>query len=128
MPAKANNTKPAGKVISVQGPVVDVKFLKAEEVPSVFGVIKTHTIDNEEIVLEVAEHLPDNTARCIAINSTINLQRSAEAYVEGGSIEIQTGEGLYGRIINVLGQPIDDKKEDLKCRERFPIRKKDNSL
>ena len=125
MSAKANNAKPIGKVVSVQGPVVDVRFRSPEDVPNVFGVIKTHTIEDEEVVLEVAEHLPDNTARCIAINSTINLQRNVDAHVVGSCVEIQAGEGLYGRIINVLGQPIDDKKELLKCQERFPIRKKE---
>ncbi len=116
--------KIAGKVISVQGPVVDVKFSKQEEVPNIFSVLATHTVDNEEVTLEVAEHLPGNIARCIAINSTINLQRNAPAYVTGTSIRIPAGEALYSRIINTLGQPI-DKKGPIDSFETLPIRKQD---
>lgn len=123
MAAKVKDKKVIGKIISVQGPVVDVKFQSVDDVPSVFAVLKTFTIDNEVIVLEVAEHLPGNIARCIAINSTINLQRNADASVEGSSIEIRVGEELYGRIINVLGEPIDEKKP-LTSNDIVPIRKK----
>jgi len=111
-----------GKVTSVQGPVVDIKFPNPEDVPNILSVITTYTVNKEEVVLEVAEHLPGNIARCIAINSTINLQRNAQAYVTGSSIQIPTGEALYGRIINVLGQPIDNKG-NIECFEKLPIRK-----
>ncbi|MFC1666918.1 F0F1 ATP synthase subunit beta [Candidatus Omnitrophota bacterium] len=117
-----NNVMPIGHVVSVQGPVVDVKFSKSEDVPGIFGVIATQTVDKEKIVLEVAEHLPGNIARCISINSTINLQRNAQASVTGGSIEIPAGEALYGRLVNMLGEPIDEKG-DIKSLETFPIRK-----
>jgi len=113
-----------GKVISVQGPVVDVKFLNPEDVPNIYSVIQTKTIDNEDVILEVAEHLPGNVARCIAINSTINIQRNQDAEVMGNSIQIPAGDALYGRIINILGQPI-DQKGDVKTVEKLPIRKKD---
>jgi len=118
---KANSI---GKVVSVQGPVVDVKFSTAEDVPNIFSVIITKTVAQEEVVLEVAEHLPGGIARSIAINSTINLQRNAEAIVSGTSIQIPAGEALYGRIINMLGQPI-DQKGDINCLEKIPIRKKE---
>src|SRR4030042_1795373 len=93
----------AGRVIAVQGPVVDVKFTKTEDVPGILSVLKTHTVDKEEVILEVAEHLPGNIARCISINSTINIKRSEEAVVTDSSIRIPTGDNLYGRIINILG-------------------------
>ena len=121
MPA-ANGVKVKGRVVSVQGPVVDVKFASAEEVPNMFSVIETHTVDKEEVIMEVAEHLPGNIARCIAINSTINLQRNQEAIVAGSSIRICPGEVLYGRIINMLGQPIDGKGP-ITHTEMLPIRK-----
>ncbi|MBN1872374.1 MAG: F0F1 ATP synthase subunit beta [Candidatus Omnitrophica bacterium] len=116
------NAKVVGKIVSVQGPVVDVKFTSALEVPNIFSVIYTKTVDGEDVILEVSEHLPGNIARCIAINSTINLQRSAAATVMGSSISIPTGEGLYGRIINMLGQPIDNKG-DISAFEKLSIRK-----
>ena len=122
MPWHNNNVKSIGHVISVQGPVVDVKFSNPEDVPSVFNVINTQTVDKDEIVLEVAEHLPNNIARCIAINSTINLQRNAEARATGGAIQIPAGEALYGRLINMLGHPI-DQKGAISSIEKLPIRK-----
>ncbi len=111
-----------GRVVSVQGPVVDIKFPGAEEVPNIFSVIHTQTVDGNTIVLEVAEHLTGNIARCIAINSTINLQRDQDAYVAGSSIQIPAGDALYGRIINMLGEPIDQKGEIVSL-EKFNIRK-----
>ncbi|MBI3602544.1 MAG: F0F1 ATP synthase subunit beta [Candidatus Omnitrophica bacterium] len=113
-----------GHIVSVQGPVVDVKFANAEEVPGIFSVLTTYTVDKEEVILEVAEHLSGYIARCIAINSTINLQRNTEVKVSGNTIQIPVGEALYGRIINMLGQPIDQKGE-IVSQEKFPIRKKD---
>lgn len=125
MPAHTENEKQVfGRVVAVQGPVVDIKFDRPEDVPNIFSVINTATIDKEEVVLEVAEHMPGNLARCIAINSTINIQRNEKAAVFGDSIQIPEGPALYGRIINVLGQPIDNKGE-IKTREKVPIRKKE---
>lgn len=111
-----------GKIISVQGPVVDVKFSEASDVPNIFTVMSTHTVDNAEVVLEVAEHVPGNIARCIAINSTTNLQRNQQADIIGDAIQVPTGDALYGRIINILGQPIDQKGE-VKTSEMVSIRK-----
>lgn len=111
-----------GRVVAVQGPVVDVKFSRSEDVPNIFSVIKTFTVDEQLVVLEVAEHLPGNTARCIAINSTINLQREAEAFVSDEAVKIPAGEGLYGRLINVIGEPIDQKGQ-INCLEKVSIRR-----
>ena len=116
-------SKTTGRVISVQGPVVDVKFLRPEDVPNIYNIISTKTTDEDDITLEVAEHLPGNVARCISINSTINLQRNQEAYVTGTSIRIPVGDVLYGRIINMLGQPIDNKG-DIHSLDMLPIRTK----
>jgi len=119
-----DKAKNIGHVIAVQGPVVDVKFDSLADVPNIFDVILTHTVTKEDITLEVAEHLAGNIARCIAINSTINLQRNQEAISTGKPIEIPAGDVLYGRIINMLGQPIDNKPLP-DTLERFPIRRKD---
>ncbi|MFH0827392.1 MAG: F0F1 ATP synthase subunit beta [Candidatus Omnitrophota bacterium] len=124
MPTNNQTTKPKGKVVSVQGPVVDVKFPTADDVPNIFTVLHTKTWEEEEVVLEVAEHIPGNIARCIAINSTINLQRNQEVEIFGSHIEIPAGDKLYGRILNVLGEPIDQKGE-LTYQEKLPIRKED---
>ena len=118
----SDKAKIIGKVVAVQGPVVDVKFETQQEVPNVFGLITTYTIDKEEVFLEVAEHLPGNIARCIAIHSTINIPRFAKAYNLGKPIEIPVGDAMYGRLVNVLGHPI-DKGGEIKSDETMPIRK-----
>lgn len=122
MAKNKKNTKTTGRVISIQGPVIDVKFLSQEDVPSIFGLITTHTVDREEVFMEVSEHMPGNIARCISINSTIDIVRNQEAYYSGKTIEIPVGDGMYGRLVNVLGQPI-DKKGEIKCTEKMPIRR-----
>lgn len=96
-----------GKILSVQGPVVDVKFATLHDVPDIYNVILVKAIDGREITLEVAEHLPDNVARCIAIQATVNLQRYATARPTGKSVEIPVGDCLYARVINCIGDPID---------------------
>ncbi len=121
---KFDNKEKLGFVIAVQGPIVDVKFLKQEYVPDIFNVLTLKNIDGENVVLEVSEHMTGNIARCIAIHSTINLQRNTKVYSTGTSIEIPDGDSMYGRIVNVLGEPI-DQKGDIKSDEKFSIRKTD---
>ncbi|HNQ51522.1 MAG TPA: F0F1 ATP synthase subunit beta, partial [Candidatus Omnitrophota bacterium] len=110
-----------GSIVTVQGPVVDVKFESDEYIPAIFENLNAKTVDGKRVVLEVAEHLPGNIARCIAINSTFNLQRNTVAVPAGETIAIPAGDSLYGRIINVWGDPI-DQKGDLPPGERLPIR------
>jgi len=122
MTSKPLQNGPMGRVVAVQGPVVDVKFAHAQDVPNVFDVIETATAMQQSIVLEVAEHLPGNLARCIAMTSTMNLQRNAAARPTGGGVMIPVGHALYGRIINVLGQPI-DRRGELPQDDLRPIRR-----
>ena len=117
-------SKAKGKIIAVQGPVVDVKFVSADDVPNVYAMLLTHTIEGIDVFLEVAEHLPGNVARCISINSTTNIQRNTEAVFYGASIQIPVGDGLYGRLINVVGQPI-DQGGPIPHQEKSSIRKTD---
>lgn len=116
----------AGRVVAVQGPVVDVKFSMAKGLPNIFSVIEAKTIEDKIVTLEVVEHREGNIARCLAINSTLNLQRDAEAQVKGDSIYIPVGEKLNSRVINALGEPIDQKgaiasKESLPSRNQQSI-------
>ncbi len=116
------NGRLAGKVVGVQGPVVDVRFENVLDVPDVYHVIETETLDGRRLTLEVAEHLPGNIARCIAIQSTMNLQRHAPARSTGRPIEIPVGDGLYSRVINAIGEPL-DKQGAIQCDEKRPIRR-----
>ncbi|MFC1658526.1 F0F1 ATP synthase subunit beta [Candidatus Omnitrophota bacterium] len=117
-----NKGQDVGHVVSVQGPVVDVRFSSVENIPNILDNINTQTVDGRRVVLEVAEHLPGNIARCIAVNSTFNLQRNSVTRNTGEPIQIPPGDTLYGRIINVWGEPIDQKGE-LPAGERIPIRR-----
>jgi F-type H+-transporting ATPase subunit beta len=120
-----NGEKPKekkGRVVAVQGPVVDVKFEKVEDMPDLHETIVTKSFDKREITLLVAEHVEGNIARCVALNSTLNLQRNAVAVALGTPIMIPVGDELFGRIINVMGQPIDGKGP-IVTSQRAPIHK-----
>ena len=118
----ANKTdKISGYIISVQGPVVDVQCVSADDVPNIHSVLRTKTVDDREVILEVAEHQTGNIARCISINSTLNLQYKTPVYFKGASIEIPAGEDIFSRIVNVMGDPI-DQKGPTTVKETFPIR------
>ena len=110
-----------GWIVGVQGPVVDVKFSSTDQIPNIYEVLETSTHDGKRLVLEVAEHLPGDIARCIGMSSTLNLQRSTPVKRAGFSIEIPVGEACYGRIMNVLGEPI-DRQGPIVTKEKRPIR------
>jgi len=96
-----------GKVVAVQGPVVDVIFTSSEEMPDLYEIVRAKTFDKKEIKLLAAEHLEGNIARCIALSSTQNLQRNSTAISDGQPLTIPVGRELFGRIINCMGDPID---------------------
>jgi len=116
-----------GRVVSVQGPVVDVKFQNEEDVPNMYEVIETKSFDGRRIVLEVAEHLENNVARCIALAATLNLQYNAIATPLGTPLRVPVGNEMFGRIVNVLGEPI-DRKGEIACKETSLIRKSISSI
>jgi F-type H+-transporting ATPase subunit beta len=109
MTETATKTGKKGRVVAVQGPVVDVRFDVVEDMPDLHETVLTRTFDKREVTLLVAEHLEGNIARCVALTSTLNLQRNAPATSTGGALRIPVGEELFGRIVNVMGQPIDGK-------------------
>jgi F-type H+-transporting ATPase subunit beta len=109
MTDSAEIKRKTGRVTAVQGPVVDVRFATVEEMPDLHEAILTHTFDKKDVTLLVAEHLEGNIARCVALSSTLNLQRNAAAQSTGHPLEVPIGDELFGRIVNVMGQPIDGK-------------------
>lgn len=111
-----------GSVVGVQGPVVDVSFEHKEDVPPIHHVLESYTRSGSKIVMEVAEHLAGNIARCISFNSTLNLQRDARAVPLGASVEIPVGNQTFGRLLNVLGEPY-DKKPPVESTHKMPIRR-----
>lgn len=96
-----------GKIVQVIGPVVDIRF-NDENLPKLLNAIK---IDNhgEKLIVEVAQHIGDDTVRCIAMGSTDGLVRGMEAMDTGDSIKVPVGRETLGRLFNVLGETIDGK-------------------
>ncbi len=100
-----------GKVVAVQGPVVDVEFKCVEDMPNINETITTTTFDRNEVTMLAAEHLEGNIARCVSLSATLNLQRNATAYATGSPLMVPIGDELFGRIVNVMGKPVDNKGE-----------------
>ncbi|MFQ5514350.1 MAG: F0F1 ATP synthase subunit beta [Myxococcota bacterium] len=100
-----------GKVLQVMGPVVDVEFPPGQ-LPEIYTAL---TLNNpsigdepDNLVIEVAQHLGENTVRCIAMDSTEGLVRGAAVTNTGGPIRVPVGEPTLGRIMNVVGRPVDE--------------------
>ena len=96
-----------GRIHQVIGPVIDIKF-KEDEMPELLNAVNIQ-FKGKNIVTEVAQHMGDDVARCVALSSTDGLTRGMEAVDTGASITISVGKEVLGRMFNVLGEPIDDK-------------------
>ena len=107
----------SGKITQVIGAVVDVKF--DENLPPILNALE---VDNNgtRLVLEVAQHLGENTVRCIAMDATEGLVRNMDAIDTGAPITVPVGPETLGRIINVVGDAIDEKKP-IKSKKSYPI-------
>ena len=100
-----------GKVLQVLGPVVDVAFAP-DELPAIYTAIKVIVPEQKlNITLEVAQHLGNNTVRCVAMSSTDGLQRGVDAINTGKPITVPVGPATLGRMVSVLGEPIDNAGE-----------------
>jgi F-type H+-transporting ATPase subunit beta len=110
--------KNIGKIVQIIGPVVDIRF-NEEKLPELLNAIE---IDNhgERIVVEVAQHIGDDTVRCVAMGSTDGLIRGMDAVDTGKPIAVPVGRETLGRLFNVLGEPIDEKGE-VKATKTAPI-------
>ena len=106
-----------GKVLQIIGAVLDIRF--AEELPALYNAI-TIAHGEDEIVLEVTQHLGDNVVRCIAMNATDGLRRGMDAVDTGAPISVPVGEATLGRMLNVMGKAIDNEPEP-EASEHWPI-------
>ena len=97
-----------GKITQIVGAVLDVKF-KEGELPEINEAIRIKRTDGSILVVEVAQHLGDDTVRCIAMGPTDGLMRGMDAEATGAPISVPVGENTLGRMFNVLGEPIDNK-------------------
>ena len=112
-----------GKVTQVLGPVVDVEFPPGD-LPPIFTALRVTnaSLGKEEgnLVLEVAQHLGENTVRTIAMDSTDGLARGVTVTNTGSPIVVPVGKATLGRILNVVGQPVDERGP-IKATEHWPI-------
>jgi F-type H+-transporting ATPase subunit beta len=112
-----------GKVKQVLGPVVDVEF-EGGELPPIYAALKVSnkSISDKEynLTLEVAQHLGDSVVRTISMDSTEGLSRGEKVMQTGNMITAPVGDEVLGRIINVVGDPVDEMG-DVKSKERWPI-------
>ncbi len=109
--------KNKGTITKVIGAVLDIRF--EEEVPRLYNAINI-PFEDGTIVVEVMQHLGDNSVRCIAIHPTDGLIRGMEAFDTGGPIKVPVGEEVLGRMVNVLGEPIDNQPP-IEAKEYWPI-------
>lgn len=97
-----------GTVIQIIGPVLDVQF-PAEHLPSLLNALEIEH-DGRKIIVEVAQHVGDDVVRCIAMSSTDGLVRGLKVVDTGGPITVPVGNQTLGRIFNLLGEPIDNRR------------------
>ena len=115
-----------GKVIQVIGTVVDVEFA-ADELPEIYSAVELKN-DGEKLVLEVEQHVGNSWARCLALGATEGLARGTEVVDTGGPVSVPVGKASLGRLMNVLGDPIDGGEPIADDVERWPIHRKPPSF
>ena len=103
--AEVKTSENLGKITQIIGAVLDIKF-SAGNMPEINDAIKIPLKDGKELVVEVSQHLGDDTVRCIAMGSTDGLVRGMDAVSTGAPITVPVGENTLGRIFNVYGDGI----------------------
>ncbi|MBJ2161555.1 MAG: F0F1 ATP synthase subunit beta, partial [Muribaculaceae bacterium] len=101
-----------GKIAQVIGPVVDVVFEgEGNIIPPIYTALKIERPDGTDLILEVEQHIGEDTARCVAMESTDGLRRGLEVKNLDRPISVPTGEQIKGRLLNVIGEAIDKLPE-----------------
>jgi len=108
-----------GYISQVVGAVVDVKFDDSKDLPPILTALRCDN-HGRDLILEVAQHLGENVVRCIAMDETEGLVRGLEVVNTGAPIEVPVGPDLLGRIVNVVGEPVDGRGE-IKSSYYYPI-------
>jgi len=123
-------TDKVGRVVQIIGPVVDVEFDKG--VPAIYSAVRVQDDGGDggvkiDVVLEVEQHLGENRARCVSMLPTDGMVRGMKALDTGGPITVPVGRPTLGRILNVIGEPVDERGP-LKVGKRQPIHRSAPSL
>jgi F-type H+/Na+-transporting ATPase subunit beta len=115
-----------GKVVQVIGPVLDVEF-EPDKLPELYNALRVHTTSDGidiNVVVEVQQHIGRNQVRAVAMSSTDAVVRGMDVIDTGGPITVPVGEAALGRILNVLGEPVDNGAPIAADVERWPIHRK----
>ena len=112
--------KNIGRVVQIQGPVIDVKF-DDNHMPELLTAIKVALGNDKYLTIEVAQHIGDDVVRCISMGPTEGLIRGMEAVDTGAPISVPVGEATLGRMFNVLGEEIDEQGKVPENTKRLPI-------
>jgi F-type H+/Na+-transporting ATPase subunit beta len=127
MATTAAPTRNVGKIVQIIGPVLDVEF-DAESLPEIYNALEITATTPDgarvRVVAEVQQHVGRNQVRAVAMSATDSLVRGMEVLDTGSAITVPVGETPLGRILNVLGDPIDNGAEIPKTAERWPIHRK----
>ena len=118
-----------GKIVQIIGPVVDVEF-PPDRLPAIYNALRIRrgaNGDSEEITAEVAQHLGESTVRAVSMQPTDGLVRGTEAEDTGQPISVPVGREVLGRILNVVGEPVDGMGE-VAVQERYPIHREAPTL
>ena len=114
--------KNVGKITQIISAVLDIKFSEGN-LPEINDAIEVPLKDGGKLIVEVAQHLGDDTVRCIAMGPTDGLIRGMDAIATGAPISVPVGENTLGRMFNVLGDPIDEAAPPV-TEEKWPIHRK----
>jgi F-type H+/Na+-transporting ATPase subunit beta len=122
-----------GHIVQVIGPVVDVEF-EPGQLPAIYNALEVPGLEmkdifsySQKLTLEVAQHLGESTVRTIAMASTDGLVRGAKVVDTGGPISVPVGDATLGRILNIVGEPV-DKQGPVKAEKTYPIHRPAPSL
>ncbi|HXN65257.1 MAG TPA: F0F1 ATP synthase subunit beta [Candidatus Acidoferrales bacterium] len=120
-----------GHVVQVIGPVLDVEF-NPKELPQIFNALRItsegfQTEDPVDIIAEIQQHLGEGRVRAVALQPTDGIVRGMKAYDQGGPVTVPVGRATLGRVMNVLGQPV-DKRGPISSEKMYPIHRPAPSL
>ena len=108
-----------GTIVQIIGPVIDVKF-EDGALPEIYYALEIFNDEGQKTTVEVQQLLGENTVRTVAMSSTDGLRRGMKVINTGNPIKVPVGKGILGRILNVLGEPVDNAGE-VQCEDKFPI-------
>jgi len=128
---KEKKEEKTGKVVQVIGPVVDVEF-RDKELPEIYNAIRITSEGFEtpypvDIVVEAEQHLGEDRVRCVSMHPTDGLARGMKAFDLGGPIQVPVGEATLGRVMNVIGEPV-DYLGPIEAKKKYPIHRPPPSL